>query len=68
VEPTQRRLTHDPLNKIFEVVFSRSHSAAVGFSAGWLRISATSQRLRNRADDKGCTLAAQCAANHSRIM
>jgi hypothetical protein len=35
-------------------------SAAAGFSAGWLRISATSQRLRNRADDKGCTLAPEC--------
>jgi hypothetical protein len=36
-------------------------SAAAAFSAGWLRISATShQRLRNRADDKGCTLAAEC--------
>jgi hypothetical protein len=34
-------------------------SAATGFSAGWLKISANSQRLRNRADDKGCTLAAQ---------
>ena len=43
-------------------------SAAAGFSAGWLRISATSQRLRNRADDKGCTLAAQCVSNYSRIM
>jgi hypothetical protein len=43
-------------------------SAAAGFSAGWLRISATSQRLRNRADDKGCTLAPECVANYSRII
>jgi hypothetical protein len=42
-------------------------SAAAGFSAGWLRISATSQRLRNRADDKGCTLAPECMVNWSSI-
>ena len=42
-------------------------SAAAGFSAGWLRISATSQRLRNRADDKGCTLAPEFVPNYSHI-
>jgi hypothetical protein len=29
VEPTQRRLTHDPFNKTFEVVFSRSQQALI---------------------------------------